>query len=90
MKLLSLVCLATLSAASSIDSDFDLPPLTDREKSALSAFQDKKAFAEAWKQAAHDLHERYEKIREKHHDGPKHGHHHKKIRKVVYVDDDSQ
>ena len=76
---------------SSIDDSIEsvLPPLTENQKRALNQFADHKVFAEAWKHASSDLHRRYREIRDKSHHGHIARKHHKKIRKVVYVDDDS-
>ena len=91
MKLFSTFTLAVSAVVQGgeLGDEFELPPLDERQKTALAAFQDKKVFAEAWKHAAEDLHKRYEKIREKHSHGQVGGGNHKrKIRKVVYVDAD--
>jgi hypothetical protein len=93
MKVFSSIFIALSSVAvarGEVDGldEFEMPPLDEHQKAALSQFQDKNAFAEAWKNAAHDLHQRYEKIRQKHSHGVKSHSHKRKIRKVVYVDAD--
>jgi hypothetical protein len=62
----------------------DIPELSENQKRALDQFADHKVFAEAWKNAAADLHRRYREIHDKAHHNK---HRHRKIRKVVYVDD---
>jgi len=94
-KQLFLLAIVATTAALADDVNDDsiesvLPPLTPNQRRALDQFADHKVFAEAWKQATHDLHERYKEIREKSHNHvPQKGHHHRKIRKVVYVDEDA-
>jgi hypothetical protein len=86
MKFVSLLLVSLSIVRSEPDDDSLLPaaPPNELKMAALSAFQDKKVFAEAWKHAAEDLHKRYQKIREKRSGRT----HHRKIRRVVYEDED--
>ncbi len=61
--------------------DMVLPALTAQERKMLTKFENPHAFETAWKAAGIKLHEDIDRIR---HKGKKH---HKKVRKVVYVDE---